>query len=114
MKLDSAVLYTNDIDRITKFYTEVIGLKVEYKQDVYVSFRFPNGARLGINKSQFERDKPGHQTLFLEVDNIEKHYNKFKKKGFKFFEDFEEYDWGKFFAFLDPDGNKVGFIQRKK
>lgn len=114
MNLDSAVLYTNDIDRIARFYEGTIGLKLEYKQEAYVSFIFPNSARLGINISEFDREKPGSQTFFVSVNDIKKHYKKYVKLGFDFFEDFEEHEWGKYFAVLDPDGNKVGFIQRKQ
>ena len=52
MNMDSAVLYTNGIDTIVKFYEDVIGLKKEYQQrNEFVSFIFPNGARLGIKKA---------------------------------------------------------------
>ena len=113
INLDSAVLYTRDIKTITKFYQDIIGLKLEYTDgDHYVSFIFPNGCRLGINKSEFNREQPGSQTFFITVDNIEAEYQRFKDLGYEFFEDYEEYDWGKYFAILDPDGNKVGFIDR--
>jgi len=93
MDLDSAVLYTNDIKRIADFYKNIVGLKLEYMDgQQYVSFIFPNCARLGINKSNFKREKPGSQTVFIATKRIEKLYKKFKKLGYKFFGDFEEYD----------------------
>lgn len=113
--LDSAILYSDNIKRITKFYQDVIGLQLEYSfGDHYVSFLFPNGARLGINKSVFERERPGSQTFFITVDDIKSEYDRFKKLNYDFFEDYEEYDWGIYFAILDPDGNKIGFINRDK
>lgn len=115
MNLDSAVLYTNDIKTITDFYQNTIGLELEYTDgNHYVSFIFPNGASLGINKSSLQREKPGVQTVFISIKNIKKHYEKYKKLGFDFFEPYEKYAWGSYFAILDPDKNKVGFIDREQ
>jgi|ERR1700722_2542446 len=112
MDLDSAILYTNDINKVRKFYEEIIGLKVDYQEgDTFVSFIFPNGAKLGINKSVLSREKPGIQTVFIRVTNIKYYYEKYKKLGFDFYEKFKKYEWGTYFAILDPDGNKIGFIQ---
>jgi len=115
MDLDSAILYTDDIKRIRNFYEKTVGLTFEYQDgDQYVSFTFPNGAKLGINKSAFtEREIPGHQTLFIRVPNIEEVRDKYKKLGFDFYEPCKKYTWGTYFAILDPDGNKIGFIQPK-
>jgi predicted enzyme related to lactoylglutathione lyase len=114
--LDSAILYTNDILSIRKFYEETVGLKCEYQDgEVFVSFIFPNGGKLGINKSVLgKREKPGGQTVFIRVKDAAKYYDKFKKAGFVFYEPYHEFDWGTYFAILDPDGNKVGFMQPPK
>jgi mannose-6-phosphate isomerase-like protein (cupin superfamily) len=113
MDLDSAILYTSDIARIRKFYEETVGLTFEYQDgDHFVSFIFPNGGRLGINKSWLvERERPGGQTVFIRVKEAKVQYEKYKSLGFAFFEPYEEHDWGTYFAVLDPDGNKIGFIQ---
>jgi len=112
MDLDSAILYTNDVSKIRKFYEDVVGLRCEYQdQDNYVSFIFPNGAKLGINKSVLtEREKPGGQTVFIRVTDMASQKEKYEQLGYTFYEPYVEYDWGKYFAILDPDGNKVGFI----
>ena len=112
MDLDSAILYTHDIGRIREFYEKTVGLKFEYQDGThYVSFIFPNGAKLGINKSVLPRETPGVQTFFLRVDDIKNQYEKYKSLGFQFYEPYSENDWGNYFAILDPDGNKIGFIQ---
>lgn len=118
MNLDSAILYTTDIAWIRKFYEEVVGLRFEYQDgEHYVSFVFPNGARLGINKPSeafAQRDTPGHQTVFIRVTDIEAQAKKYQDLGFDFFEPLEHHYWGSFFAILDPDNNKIGFIQDPK
>lgn len=113
MDLDSAILYTHDIKRIREFYETTVGLKCEYQEsDVYVSFIFPNGAKLGINKSTYkDRERPGHQTFFIRTDDIDTQYAKYKALDYDFYEPYKKYDWGTYFAILDPDGNKVGFSQ---
>jgi predicted enzyme related to lactoylglutathione lyase len=114
LDLDSAILYTTDINRIREFYEKIIGLKFEYQdRDHYVSFIFPNGAKLGINKSTLPREIPGVQTFFLRVDDIKQQYEKYKKLEFEIYEPYQVYDWGIYFAILDPDRNKIGFIQPK-
>jgi len=56
MNLDSAVFYTNDIERAVQFYRDILGFTIEYQQgEKYVSFIFPNNARLGIKKKVEER-----------------------------------------------------------
>jgi predicted enzyme related to lactoylglutathione lyase len=115
MDLDSAILYTNDIKRIREFYEKIIGLEFEYQDgDHFVSFIFPNGAKLGINKSVLPREKPGVQTFFIRVDNIKEQLNKYRGLGLELYETYSENDWGNYFAILDPDGNKIGFIQPVK
>ncbi len=115
MNLDSAILYTDDIKRIREFYEKTIGLNFEYQDgDHYVSFIFPNGAKLGINKSVLtNREVPGLQSVFIRVPNIKELRDKYKKLGFDFYEPYKDYGWGTYFAILDPDGNKIGFIQPK-
>jgi hypothetical protein len=57
MKLDATVLYSNDIEVITKFYQVTIGLELGYRQDNnFVSFKFNNGVNLSIKKAVEKRD----------------------------------------------------------
>ena len=112
MDLDAAILYSNDINAIRKFYEEVVGLTCQYQDgEKYVSFIFPNGAKLGINKSAFpDRERPGGQTVFIRASDIKAEKEKYEKLGYEFYEPYVEYNWGTYFAILDPDGNKIGFI----
>lgn len=115
MRLDSTVIYTNDIEESVKFYRDQIGLKLNYQQgDKFASFKFSNSVRLGIKKAIEEREKPGAQTFFIGVDNAREAYGKIKSKNPKFYKELTEESWGTEFAILDPDGNKIEFIERKK
>ncbi|MFA5926219.1 MAG: glyoxalase superfamily protein [Parcubacteria group bacterium] len=113
MKLDSAVFYSNDIEKATEFYRDVIGLEVDYIQEgKYSSFNFEN-AKFGIKQRKEEREVPGSQTIFVEAKNIEDLYSLLKEKGVSFYKEIVEEDWGTNFSLLDPDGNKIQFVRRR-
>lgn len=129
MNLDSAVFYTNDLNKVIEFYRDVLGFEVEYIQDGrFVSFIFPNGAKLGIKQKVEEREIPGAQTVFISVDNIKGLYEELKKRTLVlpheegtivmpqiiFAKELVEQDWGTNFSILDPDDNKVLFVEHAK
>jgi len=115
MKLDSAVFYSNDIEKVVSFYKDILGFIVEYQQgDKYVSFIFPNDARLGIKRKVEEREIPGAQTVFVSLESdIESLYESLKQKNVPIYKELITQDWGKNFSILDPDGNKVQFIEKQ-
>jgi predicted enzyme related to lactoylglutathione lyase len=116
MKLDSAVFYSNDINKVVEFYTTLLNIKVEYQRgDKYVSFLFDNGVRLGIKKAVEEREIPGAQTIFIQVENIEEYFNEVKNKNVTILKPLtnEGFDIGSNFSILDPDKNKIQFISRE-
>lgn len=98
-----------------KFYTEILGFEIEYRQsDKYISFIFENGARLGIKKATEEREIPGYQTVFISIDNITSYFNSIKRNDVEICKELVEKDYGIEFSLLDPDKNKILFIQRKQ
>jgi predicted enzyme related to lactoylglutathione lyase len=112
MKLDSAVFYSNDIEKAINFYKDTIGLEVDYIQEgKYASFNFEN-AKFGIKQRKEEREVPGSQTIFIQADDIENIYSSFKEKGVSFYKEMVKEGWGTNFSLLDPDGNKVQFVRR--
>lgn len=114
MNIDSTVFYSGDIEKVVKFYRDIIGLKLEYQQGKkYVSFLFGNGVRLGIKRVVEEREIPGAQTVFIAVNEIEALYNKLQKNGVEIIKKLQYNDgFGQNFSILDPDKNKVQFVKR--
>ncbi|HBG81349.1 TPA: hypothetical protein DDW69_00730 [candidate division CPR2 bacterium] len=113
MNLHSAVFCSNDLSKVVPFYAERLGFKLEYQQDdKFVSFIFPNGARLGIKRKVEDREIPGAQTVFIEVKDIENLYERIKKSDIKILKELVVQDWGKNFSILDPDNNKVQFVEQ--
>ncbi|HEY4484530.1 MAG TPA: VOC family protein [Candidatus Paceibacterota bacterium] len=113
MNFDSAVFYTNDLGKVLDFYKDILGITLEFKdEERYLSFIFPNGARLGIKRKTTDREIPGAQTVIFSVEkDIEKLFDDLKNKV-PVYKELLTYEWGKNFSILDPDGNKVEFIQR--
>jgi catechol 2,3-dioxygenase-like lactoylglutathione lyase family enzyme len=114
MNLDSAVFYSNDLKAITQFYRDSLGFKIEYEQaGKFVSFIFPNGARLGIKQKSEEREIPGAQTCFVSLEEgIETLYHRLQSLNLVFYRELTVADWATYFAILDLDGNKIEFITR--
>lgn len=112
MKLDSAVFYTNDLARAVAFYKDTLGWSLEYVQESrFASFAFEN-AKLGIKQAREEREVPGHQTVFLACEDIEKEYENIRLRNIPIFKDLTKEDWAINFSILDPDGNKIQFVKR--
>lgn len=60
MNFDSAIFYSNDIEKVISFYEGKLGLELDENQDgKYVSFKFANGVKLGIKKAMEDREVPG-------------------------------------------------------
>jgi len=114
MNLDTAIFYTEDIQNIVLFYKNVLNFKVEYQDgDRYVSFIFPNGAKLGIKKKDKERELPGAQTVIISIEGgIEVFYKSLKDKNTTIYKELTTQAWGKNFSILDPDKNKVEFVEQ--
>ena len=114
MNLDSAVFYTNDLPKVIEFYENTLDFKLEYKTENFVSFIFPNDARLGIKQKAEEREVPGDQTVFISLDTgIEDLYQSLKLKNVSIYKELIVQEWGKNFSILDPDSNKVQFVEKK-
>lgn len=54
----------------------------------------------------------GHGTVFIQVDKIEKFYQDIKTKEVDFYKDLTVQPWATSFSILDPDGNKIEFVDR--
>lgn len=114
MNLDAVCFYSNDIEKVVDFYTNKLGLALDYRVgDKFVSFKFDNGIRLAIKKANEEREIPGAQTMFMQSKDAKTDYELMKSKGVDFYKELTIEAWGTEFAILDPDKNKIEFQQRK-
>jgi len=114
MQLESICFYSKDIKKAVEFYRDVIGLEVGFIQEgKFASFKFENGVNLAIKKAVEKREIPGAQTLFIKSKDISEDNKKMKLKHAVFYKELTEENWGSQFSILDPDQNKILFMQRK-
>lgn len=113
MKVTSVVFYSRNIQEVKKFYLDTIGLVLDYETPTFISFLFPDGMKLAIKLKKEEREIPGSQSVFIDVDDVELLFNDFQNKGISFYKPLTHETWAYEFAILFPDGNKLEFRQVK-
>jgi hypothetical protein len=112
MKLHSAVFYSTNLIPLKEFYVDFLGANIEYETDnKFISFKFENGFRLGIKVGDRPREIAGHQTIFVEVPNIDDWYKNSVNSHRNIYKHLVNQPWGKSFSILDSDGNKVEFLE---
>lgn len=112
MKLDSAVLYSNDVTAAVRFYTDLGLSLITDKSPAFAALAFENGVQLAIKKSTEERESPGCQTIFIDSANIEEVFAKAKSKNLNIRKELTTQPWGQEFSLWDTDQNKVVFVKR--
>lgn len=111
MKLAYGIFYTNDISRISDFYQNILGLQKAFGDDRFVAFSIGD-ALLGIKVVEIPREIPGHQTIIVEVEDVDKLYESLRQKGVSVDKEISDEEWGRNFSILDLDLNKVEFFQK--
>lgn len=114
MKLHSAVFYSKDLNALITFYTDFLNAKIEARQENrFMYVRLEDDSRIAIKVGSQDREVPGHQSLFVEVPNMDDWYKKALDQNINIYKHLKDEPWGKEFSVLDPDGNKVVFYQEK-
>jgi catechol 2,3-dioxygenase-like lactoylglutathione lyase family enzyme len=103
---DAVFYYISDLDRAIKFYTDVLGLKLQSRD--YVA-RFLIGSVLfelvpTIDLCRLQGD--GNARLCLQVDEIQSAISELRAKGVPT-ADAEPKENGVLTSFFDPDGNEI-------
>jgi predicted enzyme related to lactoylglutathione lyase len=109
-KLELIPVPVSDVDRAKAFYTEQAGFNLDHDHRVNENLRFvqltPPGSACSISIGEGIVDTaPGSaKGLQLVVDDIEAARAELKDRGLDV-GDVQEFPWGKFVFFSDPDGN---------
>lgn len=114
MQIHSAIFYTNNLARAVAFYGDTLKFPVDYVQEGKFASFIIGDAKLGIKQAKEEREVPGHQTVFVAVEDVNALYKNAQDNGLNILKPLTEEDWATNFSLLDPDGNKVQFIQPKE
>jgi predicted enzyme related to lactoylglutathione lyase len=112
------IVTTNDIERLSSFYTELFGA-VEHmrvpgkKGPFFVTLRF-GGAGLGLVAAKRGADAaPGRVVVAVFVDNVDDLLPRVKPAGGKVLGKAKDMPWGHRVAHVtDPDGNPINLTQQ--
>jgi predicted enzyme related to lactoylglutathione lyase len=109
-KLELVAVPVADVDRAKRFYTEQVGFNADHDHRVSDDLRFvqltPPGSACSIALGTGVTDaRPGSATgLQLVVSDIEAAHTRLVDGGVEVSE-IQDFPWGSFVFFSDPDGN---------
>jgi predicted enzyme related to lactoylglutathione lyase len=109
-KLELVAIPVSDVDRAKAFYTEQAGFDADHDHEVSEEIRFvqltPPGSACSIALGRGVIDTPpgSVQGLQLVVSDIHAAREELAGRGVDVSE-VQEFPWGKFVFFSDPDGN---------
>ena|SRR5215471_3411370 len=119
-KLELVVVPVSDVDRAKAFYANQAGFNADHDYTVSEDVRFvqltPRGSAcsIAIGKGLTPKQPGSMEGLQLVVSDIQAAHEELSSRGVNV-TDVQEFPWGRFVFFSDPDGNKwsVQEIQRR-
>ena len=109
-KLELVIVPVTDVDRAKAFYTQNAGFTADHDHTVSDEVRFvqitPPGSACSIafGKGLVEGEPGSVKGLQLVVDDIEAAHGELSGRGVAV-SDVQDFAWGRFVFFNDPDGN---------
>jgi catechol 2,3-dioxygenase-like lactoylglutathione lyase family enzyme len=110
-KLELVAVPVSDVDRASAFYADQAGFNLDHDHVVSDEIRFvqltPPGSACSISIGRGITDaEPGSLVgLQLVVDDIEAAHSELAGRGVEV-SDVQDFPWGRFVFFSDPDGNR--------
>jgi catechol 2,3-dioxygenase-like lactoylglutathione lyase family enzyme len=109
LRLELAIVPVSDVDRAIAFYTEKAGFVLDHDYPVREGLRFvqltPPGSACSIAIGEGLTDKPiGSAALQVVVEDAHAAREELAGRGLEV-GDVQEFPWGSFVFFSDPDGN---------
>ena len=115
-KYELTVVPVSDVDRAKDFYERRLGFKVDVDHRTGEDFRVvqltPPGSAASISiGTGISRGEPGsYQGMHLVVDDVEAARAQLVERGVGV-SDVQDFPWGRFVFFSDPDGNEWAIQQ---
>ena len=109
-KLELVGVPVTDVDRAKAFYVDKVGFNADHDHRVSEDLRFVqltppgSGCSITLGIGVVEMEPGSQQGLQMVVSDIETAHAHLVERGVEV-SDVQEYDWGKFVFFKDPDGN---------
>jgi predicted enzyme related to lactoylglutathione lyase len=111
--LDHVYYWTADLDRAVKFYEDVVGLHLAFREGSRWAEFDAGPARLSLHGAVEGRAvETGGATAVFRVDDLDASRAALEARGAEFDEHVGEVEgYGRFASFRDPDGNVVQIIE---
>jgi catechol 2,3-dioxygenase-like lactoylglutathione lyase family enzyme len=109
-KLELVAVPVSDVDRAKAFYVDRAGFNADHDHTVSEEIRFvqltPPGSAcsIALGKGVASTEPGSVQGLQLVVDDIEQAHAELSGRGVAV-SDVQDFPWGRFVFFQDPDGN---------
>ena len=109
-KLELVAIPVTDVDRAKAFYVDNVGFNADYDQTVSDEIRFvqltPPGSvcSIALGKGLTEAEPGSVKGMQLVVDDAHQARAELAERGVEVSE-VEDFPWGSFVFFSDPDGN---------
>jgi catechol 2,3-dioxygenase-like lactoylglutathione lyase family enzyme len=109
-RLELVAVPVSDVDRAKAFYTEKAGFNADHDHEVSDEIRFvqltPPGSAcsIALGKGIVDTEPGSVQGLQLVVSDIHAAHDELAGRGVEV-SDVQEFRWGSFVFFSDPDGN---------
>jgi predicted enzyme related to lactoylglutathione lyase len=116
-KLELVAIPVTDVDRAKAFYVDKVGFNADYDQTVSEEIRFvqltPPGSAcsIALGKGLTEAEPGSVRGMQLVVDDAEQARAELAERGVEV-GDVQDFPWGRFVFFSDPDGNAWAVQQR--
>jgi predicted enzyme related to lactoylglutathione lyase len=110
-RIELVAIPVTDVDRAKSFYTEQAGFNADHDHRVSDEIRFvqltPPGSACSIALGKGVTDAPpgSVQGMQIVVDDIEAAHAELAGRGVDV-SDVQDFPWGRFVFFSDPDGNR--------
>lgn len=110
-KLELVAVPVSDVDRAKSFYVEKAGFNADHDHTVSDEMRFVqltprgSGCSIAIGKGIVESEPGSVAGLQLVVSSVEQAHAELSGRGIEV-SPIQEFPWGRFVFFSDPDGNR--------
>lgn len=115
-KLELVAIPVSDVDQAKAFYVDQVGFQPDHDHTVSDEIRFvqltPPGSAcsIALGKGLTEAAPGSVEGVQLVVDDIAQAHEELKARGVEV-SDVQDFPWGSFVFFSDPDGNKWSIQQ---
>ena len=110
-KIDAVLHKVSDLDEAIRFYVDVLGLKLGWKEGVMAGMLFPsNDSELVLHTDE---NMPNPNVSF-QVENVEAFVEEYKRKGYNVLVEPFDIRCGRCAVLSDPYGNDIEVMDLAK